>query len=127
MSKNSGFIGTHHRLCGSVISTWNSHFLKNYIRQFQPSEVLFTLFNDKLLFSIPFRSEVDDLESVFDFLRQFKPYGGTQLGNLDLSDPEGAPVLLFTDGYNSFGRKIPKQAVPLFMPFVPTGISMKRY
>ncbi|MFN8246514.1 MAG: VIT domain-containing protein [Ferruginibacter sp.] len=83
-------------------------FLKNYIRQFQPSEVLFTLFNDKLLFSIPFRSEVDDLESVFDFLRQFKPYGGTQLGNLDLSDPEGAPVLLFTDGYNSFGRKNPQ-------------------
>ena len=68
-----------------VISTWNSRF-ENYIRQFQPSEVLFTLFNDKLLFSIPFQKRSRWPGIRFDFLRQFKPYGGTQLGNLDLSD-----------------------------------------
>jgi TonB-dependent SusC/RagA subfamily outer membrane receptor len=80
------------------------NFLRQYLAFYKPGEVRIKTFNYKLQDSAVFSS----FRQVESFLRNQQFDGATALGCIDLSPVQSEAVLLFSDGYSSYGNDLPK-------------------
>ena len=80
------------------------NFLRQYMAFYKPEQVQVKTFNYKLQDSAVFSS----FRQVESFLRNQQFDGATALGCIDLSLVPSEAVLLFSDGYSSYGNDLPK-------------------
>ena len=82
-------------------------FLEKYIIVNNIVTTRITLFNHKVLNTLVYRLGVDRFTMIRNYLLDYEYTGATSLGNLDFSREQADAILVFSDGYNSYGKSQP--------------------
>jgi len=82
-------------------------FLRTYFTTYHVPELRIITFNHALQDTMDFMMADRSFSHWMDYLRSLHYSGGTQLGILDFSKINSDLIMVFTDGRNSFGRKLP--------------------
>lgn len=83
-------------------------FLENYITVNKLKKVIITLFNQQVKATINYIPGEDNFSTIKNYLLNYKYTGATDYRQLDFAAAKTDAVLLFSDGYNSFGNSLPK-------------------
>ncbi len=82
-------------------------FLENYITFHKISRLTIITFNHKLKDTLVFNPGNPDENSWSGYLRSVEYEGGKQLGCLNFSNIPADAILVFSNGFNSFGSSVP--------------------
>lgn len=85
-------------------------FLEQYILLNKITSTTVTLFNQDIRQTVAMDSRTKDFNVLRSYLANYSYSGATTFGNLDFSSVKADAVLLFSDGFNSFGKSTPKPA-----------------
>lgn len=85
------------------------NFLEKYVELNDIKKLRITFFNQQLRETLVYTVHKNAFNDLRNYLIYYKYTGATELGNLDLSSVRSDAVLLFSDGINSIGNRLPKQ------------------
>ena len=85
-------------------------FLEQYIAVNKIKTATVTLFNHKILNTVYYNSK-ENFTSLKEYLLNYRYYGATCFGNLDLSGVKSDAILIFSDGYHTYGNSSPATAM----------------
>lgn len=97
-------------------------FLEQYIATNNIATTTITLFNQQVLEQLVLDSHSNSFRILKRYLLDYHYAGATTFGNLDLAGTKADTILVFSDGYNSFGRPMPRQATVPVNCIVSTGL-----
>lgn len=90
-------------------------FLRQFVSYHRIGRLTIIPFNHRLMDTAVFYTENNFNSRWTQYLERINYDGATQLGNIDMTNPEADMFMIFTDGHNSFGKRYPQQgAVPVY-------------
>lgn len=87
------------------------NFLEQYILENNIKTASITLFNQAIQQKWVIETKPGNLKAVNKYLLEYNYNGATMFGNLDLSVVTSDVILIFSDGFNTFGKALPKSAL----------------
>jgi len=88
-------------------------FLKQFLEQKKPGQIMVTFFNQRILSSVESGNSEEEINELIQYIRSYKPTRSFKPGKVTIHDPNGSPVLVFTDGLQPIliPKKLNKQSI----------------
>lgn len=102
-------------------------YVDQYIRVHKPLVVTFVLFNQQIKKRIVYTPADENFYTIKNLLRNYKYKGATSFTHLGIDTVKADNILLFSDGFSSFGNTLPKPATVQLNCIVSTNNYNKSY
>lgn len=74
-------------------------FLKKFLKQEKPEQLTVTFFNQRVLSSVVSGNSDEEINELIEYIRSYDPKRSFKPGKVPIHDPNGSPILVFTDGH----------------------------